>query len=195
MAETQVPQQDGDTPAQEAPVASDPTEIQRMIQQEAQRIVDQRIPGLQSAYEKQLADVRKQLKSAQSDPDAYLDDSSRELQQQLSQAQRQIELLQAGRQYPEATPVYEAVLSAENAEEALGILQKFVRGDPSDQPAPSETPQGTPPAPAQQPAASPPVDRNRPASTQPDQTVGPEGMTREEAASIIGQFKRWPKFG
>jgi cell division septum initiation protein DivIVA len=127
---TVVPEQGGATPAETPPVPITPEQIQAMVQAEAQRIVDQRIPGLQSAYEKQIASLRKELKKAQADPDGYVGNDSSELEAQLAQARREADALRAGRQFPDAFPVYESLMAASSAEEQLEILQAFVRGKP-----------------------------------------------------------------
>ena len=179
-----VPQDDGQTPAPEAPVTISP-EIQAMVAAEAQRIVDSRIPGLQSAYEKQIASLRKELKKAQADPDGYVSQESSDLEAQLAQARREAEALRAGRSYPNAFPLYEALMSASNVEEQLEILEGW--GKPSAAQVPAQAPQ----APAA-PAATP-VDTNNPL----EQSFGYDGQMNEAVAKNIFDRigDRWPSFG
>jgi hypothetical protein len=160
------------------------SEIQALVATEAQRIVDSRIPGLQSAYERQIAQLKKELKQAKADPDGYSSGSS-ELEAELAQARREAASLRAGRQYPDAYPVYESLMSATDVEEQLDILQGLIRGTP---PAPE---QSAPPAPPAAPA-TPPIDPNRPL-----EAPGGAGaqMTKEIADGILARFgNAWPKF-
>lgn len=177
-----------------APAASPPAltaeEIQAMVSAEAQRIVDTRIPGLQSAYEKQIAQLRRDLKKAQSDPDGYTGSSrDSQLEAELAQARREADALRAGRQYPDAFPVYETLMAADSVEDQLDILQKFVRGVPQAPPPPAP---GIPAAPLAPEAPVPPVDLNRPLDQGP---ASGSGMTREVAESIFDRIGlTWPKF-
>lgn len=190
MAEdTTVSQPEGGAPA-EAPAPASQDEIRQMVEAEAQRIVDARIPGLQSAYEKQIAGLRKELKTAQSDPSGYQTDADTQLQQELEQARREADALRAGRQYPTAYPVYEALMAAGSAEEQMELLESFVQGKPAEAQAQQTPEASTPPA---SPPATPPVDRNPPA--QPPQTPAGDFASVEEAESFIGKFTSWPKFG
>jgi hypothetical protein len=163
-----------------------PEQIQALVAQEAQRIVDSRIPGLQSVYEKQIASLRKELKRAQSDT-GYASNDSSELEAQLAQARRETDALRAGRQFPDAYPVYESLMAADSAEAQLEILQAFVRGPAPVAPAV--------PAPAQPaPAAVPPVDPNRP--LEPGAFTTPGQMNKQIADSIFDRIGNvWPKFG
>lgn len=185
MAEpTMVPPAGEATPAAQPPVPITQSEIQAMVAAEAQRIVDSRIPGLQSAYEKQIASLRKELKRAQTDS-GYVSNDSSELEAELVKARREADALRAGRQFPDAFPVYESLMAADSVEEQLDILQGFVRGTPA--PVPQA-------APAPQPAAPsvPPVDPNRPFEPP---VSGPQ-MTQQLADSIIDRIgSAWPKFG
>lgn len=192
MAEdTTVPQAEQDAPASSPAPSQD--EIRQMVEAEAQRIVDARIPGLQSAYEKQIAALRKELKAAQEDPAGYTTDADSEIRAELERARREADALRAGRQYPEAFPVYEALMAAGTAEEQLELLQSFVRGNPSDAPTPAPQPEaGSTPAP-EAPAAPPPVDRNNPPQEQAPYTGA--GFTDvSQAERFLSQFKTWPKF-
>lgn len=154
-----------------------------MVAAEAQRIVDARIPGLQSVYEKQIASLRKELKRAQSDSDYTGNDS--ELETQLAQARREADALRAGRQFPDAYPVYESLMAASNVEEQLDILQGFVRGTPA--PVPQAEP-----APQPAPQSVPPVDPNRPLE---QGAFTSEQMNKQIADSIFDRIGNvWPKF-
>jgi len=183
---TVVPPQEEGAPAARPPVPVTAEEIQAMVSAEAQRIVDSRIPGLQSAYEKQIASLRKELKKAQTDPDGYVSTESSELTAQLAQARREADALRAGRSYPDAFPVYESLMAADSVEDQLDILQAFVRGTPA-------TPQPAAPAAPAAETPAPPVDPNRP--LEPPRDAGGQ-MTREYAESIFDRIgDMWPKFG
>jgi hypothetical protein len=169
MAEDTTVQPDEQESPAETPDIPDSEAIRKMVEAEAQRIVDQRIPGLQSAYEKQLAKLRKDLKTAQSG-EAY-DYSSQEAtdyQRQLEQAQREAAMLRAGRQYPNAFPAYEAIMAAESAEEQLELLDQFLSPrQEQEQKAPPQAPTAPP---------TPPIDQNNPPSTPPPAVDGPSDM-------------------
>ena len=178
-----VPSEGVGTPAAQPPVPITQAEIQAMVAAEAQRIVDSRIPGLQSVYEKQIASLRKELKRAQSDSDYTGNDS--ELEAQLVQARREADALRAGRQFPDAYPVYESLMAASNVEEQLDILQGFVRGTPA--PVPQAAPAPRAPAPS-----TPPVDPNRPLE---QGAFTSEQMNQQVADSIFDRIGNvWPKF-
>jgi hypothetical protein len=161
-----------------------------MVEAEAARIVDARIPGLQSAYEKQLAQLRKELEKARKDPDGYDASATNQYQAELEQARREAAALRAGRAFPDAFPVYEAMMAAETVEDQLQMLQDFVRGTPS---TPQQQESGSNPTPAPEPP-TPSIDQNNPPSAPPPMGDGP--ATQEAAWQIIDQFKSgWPKFG
>ena len=177
---------------QDAPAATPaPTtdEIRAMVEAEAQRIVDARIPGLQSAYEKQLSQVRKELDKARKDPDGYDANTSDQYRADLEKAQREAAALRAGRSFPDAFPVYEAMMAADTVEDQLQMLQDFVRGTPAAEPEQS----GSNPTPVPE-APTPSIDQNNPPSAPPPGGAGP--ATQDAAWQIIDQFKEnWPKFG
>jgi len=179
---------------QEAPAsapAPSSDEIRAMVEAEAARIVDARIPGLQSAYEKQLAQLRKELAKAKSDPDGYDADNSSQYREELERAQREAAALRAGRSFPDAFPIYEAMMAADTVEDQLQMLQDFVRGTPAPEPAAES---GSNPTPAPAPSTTPRIDQNNPPSAPPPMGDGP--TTQEAAWQIIDQFKEnWPKFG
>jgi len=188
MAEDTTVQQDEQEAPAESPANPDSDAIRQMIEAEAQRIVDNRIPGLQSAYEKQLAQLRKELKAAKSGDEytSYESQESAEIQKQLEQAQREAAALRAGRQFPDAFPVYEALMSADSVDDQLELLQNFVTGKVKEQ---------TEQAPPQAPAAPPtrPVDQNNPPSSPPPPVDGPADL--EGAMRIIDAVgSRWPEF-
>jgi hypothetical protein len=159
-----------------------------MVEAEAQRIVDARIPGLQSAYEKQIAGLRKELQSAREDSGYTPDDS--QLQAELEKARREADALRAGRQYPNAYPAYEALMSAGTVEEQLEFLENYIKDSPSDTPPPAQETAGSTPAPA--PAPDVPVDPNNPPREQAAY-VGGEWTDPAEAMKFIDKFKVWPR--
>lgn len=191
MAEdTTVPQ----TEQQEAPATSpapSQEEIRQMVEAEAQRIVDARIPGLQSAYEKQIAGLRKELKKSQEDPAGYTNEADSELRAELERARREADALRAGRQFPTAYPVYEALMAAGTAEEQLELLESFVTGNRGDTPQPEA---GSNPAPEAPEKAAPPIDRNNPPQD-PAPYNPADFQSVEEAENFLSKFKTWPKFG
>jgi hypothetical protein len=153
-----------------------------------------RLPGFQAAYEKQLADLRKELAESRSDPDRYEADTSSKLQAELDDARREADALRVAREYPQVFPVFEAITAAKTAKEQLDLLQAFVQGN---SPAPAADPAApvTPVAPAV-PLAPAPVNPNRPApDAAPATAFAPEGeMTADLAARIIdGVGDTWPK--
>lgn len=186
MAEPEVVPSGTEQASAAQPPALTTPEIQALVAAEAQRIVDARIPGLQSVYEKQIASLRRELKKAQADPDGYVSSDNSELEAQLAQARREADALRAGRSYPNAFPLYEALMSASNVEEQLEILEGWKSTAP---PAPQVTAQA-PQAPA---PVAPPVDRNTP--LEPPSGAGGQ-MTRELAEGILARVgDRWPRFG
>lgn len=192
MAEELVSQQEEVAPAA-APAPLTSAEIQAMIAAEAQRIVDQRIPGLQSVYEKQIASLKKELKRAQDDPDGVLSSSSSDLEAELAKARREADALRAGRQFPDAFPVYEGLMSASSVEEQLELLQGFVTGR-VQQAQPQSEPEQAAPA-AEPEAPTPPVDLNRPMTAVPAIAGGVE-MNKGLADRIFDSLgNQWPRFG
>ena len=187
MAEDTTVQQEGQEAPAESPASLDSDAIRQMVEAEAQRIVDARIPGLQSAYEKQLAQMRKELKKAQSGEDTgYATYESDEYQRELEQARKEAAALRAGRQYPDAFPIYESLMAADSVEDQLELLQEFVRGTP----APTTPQQAAPAAPAE--PKTRPVDQNNPPSSPPPPVDGPS--TLEGAYSIIDAIgDTWPR--
>lgn len=182
MAEDTTVQQDGEGTSAETPVNLDNDAIRQMVEAEAQRIVDARIPGLQSAYEKQLSQVRKELQQAKSeDGYEYQSQETDAVQKELEKAQREAAALRAGRQFPDAFPVYEAMMAADSAEEQMELLQNFVTGKPAAQPE-----QAPPQAPA---APAAPVDQNNPPTT-----PAPDAQSREGAERLINSLDVWPDF-
>lgn len=169
-------------------------EIQAMVDAQVSDAVSRRIPGLQSAYEKQIAGLRDELKKATADPDRYEASASSRLEQELAAARQEAEALRIARQYPEVFPVYEAVLGASTPQEQLDVLQAFVQGASS---APAQNQQTPPPASPQEPAANPvppPVDLNRAPQSQGGSFGAPaDAMDQSLADRIIdgvGDF--WP---
>ena len=182
MAETESGQSEAqETPAVTPPVSLTVEEIRAMVTAET----DARIPGIQSAYEKQLAQLRKELKAAKADPDGYTSNASSELEAELAQARRDVDSLRAGRQFPDAYPLFEAMMAAGSAEEQMEILQQAVRPVATPTPAAPQAP-----APTEQPASAP-VDLNNPFGGPP---IDASGMDDATADTILGQFNRWPSF-
>lgn len=186
MAETESGQSEAGAAPAEAPANPTAEEIRAMVQAEAQAIVDARIPGLQSAYERQIASKQKEIDRLKSDPDGYASGQNSQLEAELAQARREAEGLRAGRQYPDAYPVFEAIMSASTAEEQLEALQQALR--PQAPPAP-EAPQAT--APETPAAPAPPVDLNRPLGGVPAGRIG-ETMDQATADAIIDAMSAWP---
>lgn len=193
MAEELVSQQEEGAPAA-APAPLTSAEIQAMIAAEAQRIVDQRIPGLQSVYEKQIASLKKELRRAQDDPDGVLTSGNSDLEAELAKARREADALRAGRQFPDAFPVYEGLMSASSVEEQLELLQSFVTGRVQQASQPQSQPEQAAPA-AEPEAPTPPVDPNRPMTAGSTFGGGAE-MNKNIADRIIDSVGlTWPRFG
>ena len=182
------------SPAQPAAQEISP-EIQRLIAEEAVKqanaIVEKRIPGMQSAYDTQLAQVRKEFsefKKANLTPEELANSEQSELEAQLAQARREADMLRAGRQYPVAMPVMEAMTNAQTVEDQLEILTAALVKDAG---APQ---QATPAQSAEAPTSeyTPPVDPNRPLTPPVPQGTGGE-MTQDLADRIIaGVGDVWP---
>lgn len=175
-----------ETPAN-APVSPSADDIQRMVDAQIEQVVSKRISGLQSVYDKQLADARKQIDELKSDPDGYAASTNAQLEQELQAANRRLAALETAKNYPEVFPVYESILGADSPEAQLEILQAFVRGNPSDAPA-----QEAETSPSQETQSQQRVDPNRPLSTPPAGTA--EVMDGATAQAILDQFQEWPNF-
>ena len=187
MAETESGQSEGQAAPASAPVSPSTEEIRAMVAAEAQRIVNERIPGLQAAYDTQIASLNKKLKAAQADPDGYNTSVNAQLEADLAQARREADALRAGRQFPDAYPLFEAMTSADTVEDQLALLQQAIR--------PVATPPAAPQEPARpEPPSSAPVDLNRPLPTTPSGATGP-AMDKATADAIIDAFDSWPQFG
>jgi hypothetical protein len=185
MAEdTTVQPEEAAAPAETPAVDSEA--IRQMVEAEAQRIVDERIPGLQSAYEKQLAQLRKKLESKDDPSSGYDSFEANEYQKQLEQAQREAAMLRAGRQFPNAFPAYEAIMAADSAEEQMELLESFL--SPKKQEATEQAPPQAPAAPE-----APPVDPNNPPTTPLPPADGPSNV--DDAMRIIDMVgPQWPEF-
>jgi len=190
----------GQSGAGAAPAAPPPAltaeDIQAIVDQKVQDATEQRVRGLQSTYERQLAGLRTELAEARSDPDGYDASASARLEAELAKARQEAEALRVARQYPEVFPVYEAVLAAKGPVEQLDILQAFVAGANQSPAQASQAPAAPPAAPASG-TEPPPVDLNR--NTQPPGSLptefNPEGMDASLADQIIGGIgDRWPKW-
>ena len=161
-----------------------------MVATEAQRLIDQRIPGMQSAYEKQIAQLRKDLKTAREDPSGSYDSRQSELEAELARARREADSLRAGRLYPDAFPVFEGIMNASTVEEQLELLQAALRPQAYRPEPGTAAPQAAP----QEPMATPPVDPNRPLSAAPP-TVGGNQMTKDLADRLLDTIGNvWPRF-
>lgn len=178
MADTPVPAAEAAAPAPAPAVTSE--QIQALIAEGVKAAFDSRIPGLQSTYEKQLADVRSQLKRSQMTDDEWEDERAKALEQELAQARRERDALKAAAMYPTAFPLFEKLQSASTVEEQLSFLSTLV-------PAPAA------PAPEPEPQA-PPVPRpdlNNPPQQNATFASGAP-MTKDLADRILGAFDRWP---
>jgi len=171
--------------------AQSPEEIQALVND----AVGQRIPGLQAAYEKQLATLRTELAESRSDPDQYEASASSKLQAELDDSRRETEALRVAREYPEVFPVFEAITAAKTAKAQLDLLQAFVQGSAPAAPAVPAA-QAAPAAPAV-PLEPAPVNPNRPAPpAAPAPDFVPDGeMSKDLADRIIdGVGAVWPKW-
>ncbi len=195
---------DGDNPGQSetdgAPAvtpALTAEDIQGMINKGVEDATERRIRGMQSTHATQLAALRQEVVDATADPDRFDADARTKLETQLATSRQETDALRVATQYPEAFPVYEAILSAKTPKEQLDILQAYVRqGGAPAQDAQGEAP-GTPAAPGAAPIVPAPPDLIRPVL---DQTTEPPleggGMTQQLADQIIdGIGPIWPKFG
>lgn len=188
MAETPDPSGSGQSAPAETPALT-AEDIQRLVNDQVQSLVTQRISGIQSVYDKQLAEANKKIRALQEDPDGYGATQNVELERQLQDAQRQLDAMKVARQYPDVAPVFEAIMGADSAEAQLEILSAFVQGRAAPASAPAQEPQ-----PRQQATADAPVDPNRPLEGGPRGSA--DAMDGATAQSIIDSFgAQWPKFG
>lgn len=185
MVETVVPENAQAAPA-ETPASLTPDQIQEVIAKAVQAAVDTRIPGLQSAYDKQLAEVRNELRRAQMTPDEVEDEQRTQLEAELAQMKRERDALSAARAYPDAFPVYERLMSAKSVEDQLKILSGL---SASGQPNPAGEVAAAPAEGQDDLGETPPVDPNNP----PGIPMG--AMDRSLADRILGAFNEWPTFG
>jgi hypothetical protein len=193
MAE-QVPQESQEAPAPSAPAPAITPEIQSLIAAEAAKqandIVDKRVPGLQSTYERQIASLRREVKEAREanlSPEELRTSESERMEEELAKARREADALRAGRSFPEAFPVFEAMTSAPTVEDQLDILTKALRPDAG---SPDAAPAQSPTVPA--PASAAPVDPNRPLTPPVPSSLDADNMSQSAADQILGAVDRWP---
>ncbi len=173
-------------------------EIEAFIAQRVQSLADTRISGLQSLYDKKLAEqtrahqseiarLRRQVLPEEDDGMAEDSESARE----LAELKRQLAIRDASEKFPKAGPLYRQLMGFETAEEQIAFLEEqLAAATPAPAPA-------APPTPVPQPDADlevPDVDMNRPAPGVGGYSgFDGEKMTDEMAARILSTFQEWPR--
>ncbi len=129
---------------------------------ELQQQSDARVAGLMSTFDKKFNDLQKKVVQSQrqlvnDDPE---DPRVTELQEELDRVRREAEAERAGREYPDAFPVYKQILEASDATEQMRLLTEAINAARTPTPAPA-APVADAPAPVVEPPV-PPVDPNNP---------------------------------
>lgn len=157
-------------------------EIEALIERKAQEISDKRVSGLQSLYDKKLAEQAKEYQKLRSqllpgDVDEPEDDTANLRIQEL---ERQLAIERASSKYPKAGPLYKKLLEYEDPEEQIAFMEQLFT------PAPAAAPEPPPPQPE---VEVPSVDPNSPAQNLSRGTYpSPDGGTvfsDEEAERFI----------
>lgn len=188
MADDPITGDGGTAPAPDAP-ATAPDQLRELIAQGIQSAFDARIPGLQGAYERQVASLKKELndiRRSSLSEDEIEDEKRTELEAELAKARSEAAALRAAQRYPQAYGLYERLMSAASVDDQLKILDEASRASvpPTGGPAPAgDASPG--------PAGTPPIDPNNPRR---EPSAGGK-MTPELADRILDQFDRWPTFG
>lgn len=136
-------------------------EIEALIERKAQEISDKRVSGLQSLYDKKLAEVQREAAKLRQQvlPGVEDDDdvSNSAEQARIQELERQLAIERASQKYAKAGPLYRKLLEFETPEEQIAFMEEFLT-PPAAAPA---TPQ---PVAAPEAPPTPSVDPNSPAS-------------------------------
>ena len=167
-------------------------EIEALIAQRVQELSDKRVGGLQSTFDKKLAEqdrkYREEIQRLRKAIPDFEDDEPEqdpELARRIQDLERQNALLRAAQQYPKATPLYEQLMQFETTEEQIAFLEERL-GTPEQAPPPP------PPAPTTDDVEVPDIDPNRPPIRDAPWAPGVQ-MTSEIATRILDSATEWPK--
>lgn len=173
------------------PAALSP-EIEALIAQRVQALTDTRVSGLQSLYDKKLAEQDRKYQAEMDRlrkgiPD-FVDDEpdpvDSEMARKVAELERQNAILRARQQYGKGAPAYERLIALESAEEQIAFLEELQAAQATPAPTP-------PPAPPTDDVEVPDVDPNRPPIRDMGWAPG-SPMTDEVAARILASATEWP---
>lgn len=171
-------------------------EIEALIAQRVQALSDQRIAGLQSVFDKKLAEMSKEQSKLRRqllpEEDITQEDDS-DTARENAELKRQLALVELAQRFPKAGVVYKQLMGLGTLDEQVEFLeQQFAAQVPPAAPAP------TPPAPTPDVDLDvPDIDMNRPAPRQDAGYIVHDGvrMTDEIAQQILASATSWPKYG
>ena len=181
------------TPAAPPPAPAISPEIEALIARQVQELSDKRVAGLQSSYDKKLADQQKEFAKLRAqmlgEPEPQEPAADPALASRLAELERQNAILRASQKYPKAAPLYEKLVQFTDAEEQIAFLETLVA---------QQTPAPPPPT-AAQPAEEldvPDIDPNRPAPSAGQNAGFVDGirMSDDIAKQILNSVKDWPRF-
>lgn len=186
MSDEQVPGQDpAEASAPQAPAVLTEDRILELIGKGVTAAFDARIPGLQSAYDKQIGAIKREVERSRLAPDEIEAEDRAQLEAERDQALRAAAVAQAALKFPDVFEDYQRMISAESAEEQLRIFAELKR---ASQAAPAADTSTETHEDVEQP--TPPIDPNKPLNlTQP--YSGP--MNKELAQRILESASVWPK--
>ena len=161
-----------------APAAPD---IESLIARKVQELSDQRVAGLQSAMDKKIAALQKQLARRDSMTDAESEAAAQEdLRAELAAARREAEMYKKAREYPDAFPYFERLMNAEDMDAQMKVIVDLLKRA------------AQPTAPAADKGSK--VDSNNPAPANagPTRMYGDVAMDQSLADRILTGYDRWP---
>lgn len=170
------------TPAPEAPVSVTKEEIAAIVT----AAIDARIPGMQSGYDKQIADLKTEIRQSTMDEGEIETEANADLQAQLIKSNADNAALLAAQTYPDAYKVFTELNAAPDAEAQLKLLSQLQKAAEAPAPPAEEVPET--------PAATAPASVDPNNSRTPSDDGGE--MTAEKASSILKSFGSiWPGHG
>lgn len=191
MADPFAAQGEAPAPAPTAPAPAISPEIEAYIAQRVQALSDQRISGLQSVFDKKLAEANKEIqrvrRQALGEPDAP-DFEDSETARENAELKRRLAIMEAAERFPKAAPLYQQLMGLETAEEQIAFLEQQLQQAPPPPPP-------VPPVPQPEPELEvPDIDMNRPAPTGGSGYAIYDGvqMNDEIAAAILKNINSWP---
>jgi hypothetical protein len=184
--DTQVPESQSSAPA-DAPAQLDENRILELVATAVQNGIDARIPKLQSAYDSQISDLRKQVQRSNMTEEEVEEQERTDYAREVEEANQRAAIAEAALKYPNALPLYKQMMEAGTVEEQLEFLESL-----KSEASQSETDAGAEDEGAEAEESSAPVDPNNPRR---EPTLPAGSMTQEMADKILASYGEWPDRG